>query len=212
MSAWCKALGFRVLYSSFFQITIQDMRHLAYFFAIATLSVVIPSCSPWTVKTDVDPDINFAELKTYIIAQNTRIPNDVLVQEEITRKRVIIAIEGELQSKGYVAAADSATADITVLTYAGVKERVNYSTIGMGSGGYWRWGGPGVYGTQVVENRYIEGTLHIDVFDNKKKLLAWSGQATGAFASQQADTPEERQAVANEVVGSILERFPVVQQ
>ena len=48
------------------------MRHLAYFLAIVTLSVTLQSCSPWTVKTDVDPDINFAELKTYTIARNTR--------------------------------------------------------------------------------------------------------------------------------------------
>lgn len=160
----------------------------------------------------MDPDINFAELRTYTIARNTRIPNDVLAQEEITRKRIIIAIEQELQEKGYSAAPDSSSADLTVLTYAGVKERVNYSTIGMNYGGYWRWGGPGMYGTQVVENRYIEGTLHIDMFDNKKKLLAWQGQATGAFTNQQADTPEERQAIANDIVDAILSRFPAAQK
>jgi|SanBayMetagenome_1026888.scaffolds.fasta_scaffold05285_2 hypothetical protein len=188
------------------------MRHLVYILAIVTLSVTLPSCSPWTVKTDLDPDINFAELKTYTVARNTRIPNDVLAQEEITRKRLIIAIENELQEKGYTAASDSSTADLTVLTYAGVKERVNYSTIGMNYGGYWRWGGPGIYSTQVVENRYMEGTLHIDIFDNKKKLLAWQGQATGAFSLQQADTPEERQAVANDIVDAILSRFPAAQK
>lgn len=188
------------------------MRHLVYILAIVTLSVTLPSCSPWTIKTDLDPDINFAELKTYTVARNTRIPNDVLAQEEITRKRLIIAIENELQEKGYTAASDSSTADLTVLTYAGVKERVNYSTIGMNYGGYWRWGGPGIYSTQVVENRYMEGTLHIDIFDNKKKLLAWQGQATGAFSLQQADTPEERQAVANDIVDAILSRFPAAQK
>ena len=188
------------------------MRHLVYILAIVTLSVTLPSCSPWTVKTDLDPDINFAELKTYTVARNARIPNDVLAQEEITRKRLIIAIENELQEKGYTAASDSSTADLTVLTYAGVKERVNYSTIGMNYGGYWRWGGPGIYSTQVVENRYMEGTLHIDIFDNKKKLLAWQGQATGAFSLQQADTPEERQAVANDIVDAILSRFPAAQK
>jgi hypothetical protein len=190
----------------------MHMRHLVYLFALVTLSATLPSCSPWTVKTDLDPDINFAELKTYTVARNTRIPNDVLAQEEITRKRLIIAIENELQEKGYTAASDSSTADLTVLTYAGVKERVNYSTIGMNYGGYWRWGGPGIYSTQVVENRYMEGTLHIDIFDNKKKLLAWQGQATGAFSLQQADTPEERQAVANDIVDAILSRFPAAQK
>lgn len=188
------------------------MRHLASLLAIVALSVTLQSCSPWTVKTDMDPDIKFGELKTYTIARNTRIPNDVLAQEEITRKRVIIAIENELQEKGYTPAPDSTTADMTVLTYAGVKERVNYSTIGMSYGGYWRWGGPGMYGTQVVENRYIEGTLHIDVFANKQKLLAWQGQATGAFTNQDADTPEERQAVANDIVDAIMSRFPFAQK
>jgi hypothetical protein len=30
-----------------------------------------------------------------------------------------------------------------------------------------------MYGTQMVEYRYIERTLPIDIFENKKKLPTW---------------------------------------
>jgi len=164
------------------------------------------ACGGWDVKTDYDPDITFSTLKTYWISDHTKIPNDILAKEEIVRKRVVAAIEADLNGKGFTKATDEASADLMVLTYAGVKEMVNYSTIGYSYGGYWGYGSPGMYGTQVVENRYSEGTLHIDMFDVKKKMLAWKGQASGAL--QQARNPEERQAIIHEVVGATMKSFP----
>lgn len=121
------------------------------------------ACGGWDVKTDYDPDITFSTLKTYWISDHTKIPNDILAKEDIVRKRVVNAIEAELNERGLTKATDEASADLTVLTYAGVKEMVNYSTIGYSYGGYWGYGAPGMYSTQVVENRYSEGTLHIDM-------------------------------------------------
>ncbi|HLP28490.1 MAG TPA: DUF4136 domain-containing protein, partial [Candidatus Didemnitutus sp.] len=98
---------------------------------------LLTSCGGWDVKTDYDPDITFSTLKTYWISDHTKIPNDILAKEEIVRKRVVSAIEADLNEKGFTKAADEASADLTVLTYAGVKEMVNYSTIGYSYGGYW---------------------------------------------------------------------------
>ena len=60
-----------------------------------------------------------------------------------------------------------------MLTYEAAQECVNYNAIGKNYGGYSRWGGRGMYGTQMVEYRYIERTLPIDTFENKKKLPTW---------------------------------------
>jgi len=171
---------------------------------IATLLFV--GCGGWDIQTDYDPDVKFDTYHTYAVASNTKIPGDILAQEEIVRKRIIGAIEANLDAKGFTKMANEADADIIVVPYAGVKEVVNYSTYGYSYGGGWRYGAPGAYGTQVVENRYQNGTLHIDIIDGKKKIIAWKGNATGAV--QGARTPEERQEIINDVVGSLLKKFP----
>ncbi len=175
------------------------------FFAVV-LAATLVSCSSWDVKSDYDPEISFAGKSTYAVIEDVKIPNDLLAQQDIVRKRVIYAIDSSMARKGFKRVKDPAAADLALLVYAGVQERVNYSTVGMSYGGYWGYGGPGMYNTQVVENRYVEGTLHIDMFETKSKMLAWKGEATGAL--QQARSPEERQAIANDVVGAILAKFP----
>lgn len=173
---------------------------------IVVAALAVTACDSWDVKSDFDPEISFASMKTYAIIKDAKIPNDVLAQQDIVRKRLINAIDSQMAHKGFTRVDDPAAADLAVLVYAGVRERVNYSTVGMSYGGYWGYGGPGMYSTQVVENRYAEGTLHIDMFDAKKKMLAWKGEATGAL--HQARSPEERQAIANDVVGAIMRSFP----
>jgi hypothetical protein len=174
--------------------------------AVIAATLFLTACESWDVKSDYDPEMSFTDKKTYAIIQDAKIPNDILHQQDIVRKRILMAVDSQLTSKGLTKVTDPASADLAVLVYAGVRERVNYSTVGMSYGGYWGYGGPGMQTTQVVENRYAEGTLHIDMFDAKKKMLAWKGEATGAL--HQANSPEERQAMANDVVSAILRSFP----
>ncbi|MCX6140343.1 MAG: DUF4136 domain-containing protein [Candidatus Kapabacteria bacterium] len=161
------------------------------------------------VKTDYDPSMKFTTYKTFAMSLDTKIPDDMLAQDDIVRKRVINSIETQLIKNGMVKATNPADADLTVVTYAGVKSQVNYSTVSTGYGGMYGyggyWGGAG-YNTQVIANTYREGTLHIDMFDTKQRLLAWRGQAAGAL--QGARTPKERQEIIDAVVYDILKGFP----
>jgi hypothetical protein len=113
-----------------------------------------------------------------------------------------------LMQKGLKAVAPD-KADLIILTYAGVKDRVNLSTYGYSTGGYWGpyYGGyGGGYSTQTVVNRYQEGTLHIDIMDSKEKALVWKGSGTGVISD--ARSPQERQQIINEAVMEILDEFP----
>jgi hypothetical protein len=175
--------------------------HLSFGFAMLILS----ACSSFDVNTDYDPSTDFASFKSYYLKPDVKIPGDVLQNMEFDRKRIFDAIERELQSKGLEQANES-SADLIVVSYAGVKEKVNLNTYGYSAGPYW---GPyygGSYSTQTVVTHYNEGTLHIDIMDAKAKSLIWKGQGTAVM--EQTRSPQERQQIIDEAVQEILYYFP----
>lgn len=177
---------------------------------LAVLALVTSACSTVDVGTDYDPTTDFLRYRTFAIKKNVNVPDDVLAQNDFMQKRVFAAIESVLMSKGLrVVAPDSA--ELIVLTYAGVKDKVNYDTYGYRTGGYWGpYGYPGygggMYTTQTVVNHYQEGTLHIDLFDQSKKELVWKGW--GRRVITDGSTPQERQQMVTEAVIDILDGFP----
>lgn len=143
--------------------------------------------------------------RTFNLNTNPRVKGDKLASNDFTQRRVYAAIEGNLASKGFRAVAED-SADLEVIAYAGVQERVNVSTYGYSAGPYW---GPyygGYSSTQTVVNRYDEGTLYVDVFDRRTKSLVWKAQGSGVIG--EARSPQEREAIINEAVGEILDNFP----
>lgn len=174
-------------------------------------AVALTACSSYDVSTDYNPATNFTTFRTFAVKKDLKIPGDVLQQNDFTRDRVYSAIESAMVRRGYHPT-DEGTADLIVLAYAGVKDKVNMSTYGYSAGPYWGGGyyGGGYYGggysTQTVVTHYNEGTLHIDILDAKEKALVWKGQGTGVV--EKSRSPKEREEMVNEAVGEILAEFP----
>jgi hypothetical protein len=180
-----------------------------YLLGILVAAAMLPSCSTLDVGSDYDPTTDFLRYKTFAVKRDVRVPDDVLAKNDFTQKRVFAAIESVMMEKGLrVVAPDSA--ELIVLTYAGVKDKVNYDTYGYRTGGYWGpYGYPGLgggYATQTVVNHYQEGTLHIDLFDQQKKELVWKGWGRGVLSD--GASPQERQQMVTEAVVEILDAFP----
>jgi hypothetical protein len=179
--------------------------------ALIVLAVTITSCSSFDVSTDYDPTTDFTTFRTFAVKKDIKIPGDVLEQNNFTRDRVFIAIEHAMLARGFEIV-DERSADIIVLTYAGIRERVNMNTygysMGPGWGGGWGpgWGGGGAFATQTVVTHTNEGTLYIDILDAKAKNLVWKGQGTGVI--ERSRSPKEREEMVNEAVGEILAKFP----
>jgi len=174
--------------------------------ALASLFLVAIGCSSLDVQYDYDPQTDFAQFTSYHLKTDIKVPGDVLQNNDFVRQRLYDAIEKELQRKG-LRQADEASADLVVVTYAGVQERVNVNTYGYSAGPYWGgYYGGAAYSTQTVVSHYNEGTVHIDIMDAKKKALIWKGQGKGVI--EQAESPQEREAAVKEATEEILYNFP----
>ncbi len=184
------------------------MKH--FFVLTAMAAVLLAGCSSFDTSSDYDPSTDFLRYRTFAVKKDAKIPGDVLAENDFTQKRVFAAIESVLMSKGLRMVSPD-EAELIVMSYAGVKDKVNLNTYGYATGGYWGrygYGYPGgmAYSTQTVATHYTEGTLHIDILDQTKKELVWKGWGTGVISD--ARSPQEREQLIGEAVTEVLDNFP----
>ena len=182
---------------------------------IAIMASFIVGCSSFDVHSDFDPKTDFLLYRTFAVKKDAKIPGDVLAENKFAQERIFASIESALIERGLRQVAPD-KAELLVLTYAGVEERVNLSTYGYSASPYWGGYGYGGYGyggygggytsTQTVVHHYKQGTLHIDILDTEKKSLVWKGSGTGVVGESRS--PQESQEVITEVVTEILDNFP----
>jgi hypothetical protein len=65
-----------------------------------------------------------------------------------------------------------------------------------------------MWGGNTSVNRYVEGTLFIDLIDAKKKELIWQGEGNGILTK---DT-NKKDALIKEFVTKILAQYPPVKK
>ncbi|HEX9652733.1 MAG TPA: DUF4136 domain-containing protein [bacterium] len=154
-------------------------------------------CSPISVKTDYDHEIDFVKYKTFKwMPHPEKGGRDMVRENSLLDKRIRRAVERELTAKGYELI-ESGRPDALLAYHVGVRERVDVSTVGYG---YWR----GRFrGRSAYVDRYKEGTLIIDFVDPELQQLVWRGAATGVIGSL-----EESEERINESVTKIFEKYP----
>lgn len=169
--------------------------------SLAILLIILASCSSFSVKHDYDRETDFQQYKTYAWSEQ-EIPGDVLAKNPLVKKRLKIAVDETLRSKGY-SLIELDKADFVVVTHAGIKERMRVENWGR-YGWYDPWWGP--YGGRVDVSYYEEGTLVIDIVDAKEKELVWRGMGTGIV--KRYAKPEKMQKDIDQDVTRILAAFP----
>ena len=103
------------------------MRLITMFAAVAAL--IVTSCSSFDTGSDYDPGTDFLRYRTFAVKKDAKIPGDALSEAgDFTQKRVFAAVETVLMNQGLrVVSPDEA--ELIVLTYAGVEDKVNLSTL-----------------------------------------------------------------------------------
>ena len=179
--------------------------------AIVPVLFYLAACSTLNVQTDYDTGYDFSTLKTYAWLEGAAPSDDIRINNSLIINRVVNAVNNNLQSKGYVLT-DAGKADFYVNWFGGIENRIRQETIdtyyghlgyrsdNWGYRGYW----PGHIRTYTFE--YQQGTLIIDIADNRNKQLLWRG--TGRKYLEENETPEEITAGINQLVTGILENFP----
>lgn len=161
---------------------------------------VLTSCSSVRVSSDYDKSVDYSQYKTYAFYKDGI---DKVEIHDLDKRRILKAIERELQAKGMTA---SENPDLLVNIFTDATERVDVNQWGYGYGwGYSPWGWGGNYASV---SKTTEGTLYIDLIDGKKKELIWQGVGEGVL-TKNIERKEER---INEFVNKILAKYPPKQK
>ena len=179
--------------------------------------LIFAGCSTYSVVTDYDSSVPFASYKTYHWADDAiaKSSSNVLESNPLILKRIKNAVDRELATKGYVLNTNGLV-DFTVSVYAGVQERERYNPPPMGFSfhhGYhhnrFGYNGFGFYDPYLLGpyvSYYKEGTLVIDIMDQKSNELAWRGIAQGILKNY--DSSKEMQQDIDVAVAKMLVEFP----
>jgi hypothetical protein len=165
------------------------------------IAFLLAACSSIHVKSSHNNKYDFSVYQTYrwFDAQLTA---DILVKNPYLKELITAEVDVNLAAKGFVRMMTDSS-DLMVAIHAGIQDRIQTTGWG-GNVGYHPWWGP--YGSQVDTRYYEEGTLVIDILDQRKGELIWRGLATGALKSY--DSNEEMTRAIQEYVNRILKKFP----
>lgn len=170
------------------------------------LLVLISSCSSVSVLSDYDQKANFKEYTSYAFYK-TGI--DKAQISDLDKKRILRAIEAEMSSRGFV---KSENPDLLVSIFTKEQERVDVYNNNYGWGGAWGWGynpwawGPGFGWGGSTVSASSQGSLYIDLIDNKTNELVWQGKGVGTLSNTSNIAKKEQRI--KEFVSQILEQYP----
>ena len=162
--------------------------------ALATMGA---TASAQTVTYDYDKAADFSKLKTYAWTRGTTL------QDELNHKRIVSAVEAQLEKKGLTKVESDLNPDVLVAYHASFER--DFAINGFSSG----WGGPWVGGNRSGSARLeqvVTGTLVVDMVDPAAKSMLWRGVATKEIDANAK--PDERDKKANKAAEKIFKNFP----
>ena len=159
------------------------------------------ACSSLQSGWHADENIDFSQYRTFAwISENPmiRLENESVGVSPLTKKILESTIRSSLENKGYRYLDDKKSADFVLSYSIGARERVDIDSIPTAYRGEWSW-----YWHEhdhFIDRWHVrtwtEGTLMIDIFDNKSKEPVWHGWATKAITKKDREKPSESISVA----------------
>lgn len=181
------------------------------FFIFLLSGVFLSGCATIESGSHHDVTASFDNYKTFSwIADQPMITGsgeDAAVSP-LTQKKIVDAIEAELERKGFVYLANRESADFVLSYTVGTRDKIeptSYPSVYRGAWGRRHLYGPDYYEADVVLYTYTEGTLGVDVFDGGSKEPVWHGWAkkTISTSDRQDPTPSIEKAVV-----AVFNEFP----
>ena len=170
--------------------------------------ILLSSCAPaLTVTNDYDKTANFSSYHTFRIV---KLEQQHQALSQFNQTRIINAVRANLVSKGFTEA-DSADLLVNIVSILKNEQQVVANTTsygGYGYGGFYRpygWGG-GMGNSQTTVNveKYVDGSLIIEVANSSTQKLLWEG-----IGNKKIDQPSSNpdQAITDAVT-KIMASFP----
>lgn len=175
------------------------------------VSLFIVSCSSIQTGSHSDESISIEKYKSFswiapdpMVAQN----KNSIVVSPLSKKHIESAIKQALIDKGYVFRPTDDKVDFVISYSVGTRERVEVDSYpGLYRGDWsWYWQGEVHRSDKWHVQTWTEGTLTIDIFDNKLKEPVWHGWATKAVTQSDRQKPSD---AIEEAIKGIFKEFPV---
>ena len=178
-------------------------------FALVPALALLAGCSAFSVRYDFDPHANFATFKTYgwyMAGAKAKGKTDG-TGNPIMDSRVRRILERELAAKGFQR--QDGDPDFLLTYYPVYRDRFVQTYTSMGPAWGYGWGRPWGYGpaagfTEV--QAYREGSIVLEVVDNKTNQMVWQAVAEGALSG--LSDPQDAEEQVTLAVKKLLEKFP----
>ena len=182
-------------------------------FATSFLLVLfISGCASNGANYDFDTAFDFSAIKSFAWSESTdEATSKSITATPLVHQQVRESIEANLNAKG-LQNVDAASADMLVTYHLSVAVTGHTSSsvsvgIGRSRGGGGTRSSIGISGSVPVGGRAVqEGTMVIALIDAKSNSVIWEGSSSRQLA--RSSSPEQQQALVNEVVNEILVNFP----
>lgn len=177
---------------------------LARALALASCLAILTACaSKPIVRTQSAPALDLQKYRSFGFVEHP--DTDKAGYTTLTTQFLKDAVTREMLARGY---AQSAQPDLLVNFTTGSKDKVegdSWPDVGL-SWGHWSrgWGWGGMWGGRDIRT-VTEGSLTIDVVDERQKELLWSGTAKGRVTSRDEDNP---QTALDKAVSAIFTQYP----
>lgn len=172
--------------------------------------LVMTSCTGIKTGTHYDEKYYFDGYKTFSWVSENPIAqdeNNAIKISPLTLKKIVQSIQSELESKGYQYTEDIENADFGLTYTVGSRAALSFDSFPLDYRQDWDWYWRGNLHTvnQWHAQTWTEGTLTIDIFDNRNKEPIWHGWATKTVSSSDQKNPTKSIKLA---VSKIFKDFP----
>lgn len=170
---------------------------------VLTFVLLVSACASVTTSYDYDKTADFKKGMTYAWDKHVQ---EVAI-DQLNKDRIIAAIEKEMAARGY---SKSENADFLVDFHVKLEQEQSATATTMGPGGYGRWGygwGGGFSTTTIDVNKYLNGTLFINVIDKASEKIVWQGRGEKTLDNKLS--PEKKDAQVNDAVAAIFKQYPI---
>ena len=159
-------------------------------------ALVLAACATQAeISSDYDRSANFAAFHTFALNQREHHG----ISNPLVAVRVEADIREALQHSGYTLAADPASADFLVDFSIGARDRTDIQSYPA------PFPGAAFWGSNIDVRQYREGTLTIDIFDQRTHRPVWHASAQKELTRQDLEQPAQP---ISEAVNSVLAKFP----
>jgi Domain of unknown function (DUF4136) len=145
---------------------------------------------------DYNHSTDFTQFHTYAWGQG---PNPNQIANSFLAQTAQSAVNTQLHAKGLTLVQESQNPDLIVIGSGGLKQQTTYNAWGTGG---WRFGG-GM--ATVTPDTSVIGTMVIDIYNAKGKVLVWRGMASNTL--NESNSSKNNQIVTK-AVQKLFKQYP----